>query len=56
MANTLGIYLDYNSTTLIDSSVVDVMLPFLHDNLANLNSSHHFGQSINEKVKQTRNK
>jgi cysteine desulfurase len=30
------------------------MLPFLKDNFANPSSSHHFGQSINEKVKQAR--
>ena len=47
-------YLDYNSTTPIDPRVLDVMLPFLKDNFANPSSSHHFGQSINEKVKQAR--
>ena len=30
------------------------MLPFLKDNFANPSSTHHFGQSINEKVKQAR--
>jgi len=29
-------------------------LPFLKDNFANSSSTHHFGQSINEKVKQAR--
>lgn len=47
-------YLDYNSTTPIDPRVLDAMLPFLKDNFANASSSHHFGQSINEKVKQAR--
>jgi cysteine desulfurase len=47
-------YLDYNSTTPIDPRVLDAMLPFLNDNFANPNSTHHFGQSINEKVKQAR--
>lgn len=47
-------YLDYNSTTPIDPRVLDAMLPFLKDNFANSSSSHHFGQSINEKVKQVR--
>jgi len=47
-------YLDYNSTTPIDSSVLEAMLPFLKDNFANSSSTHHFGQSINEKVKQAR--
>lgn len=47
-------YLDYNSTTPIDPRVLDAMLPFLKDNFANPSSTHHFGQSINEKVKQAR--
>jgi cysteine desulfurase len=49
-----NIYLDYNSTTPIDPSVLEAMLPFLKDKFANASSSHHFGQSINEKVKQAR--
>jgi cysteine desulfurase len=48
------LYLDYNSTTPIDPRVLDAMLPFLKDNFANSSSTHHFGQSINEKVKQAR--
>lgn len=47
-------YLDYNSTTPIDSRVLDAMLPFLKDNFANPSSTHHFGQTINDKVKQAR--
>jgi cysteine desulfurase len=47
-------YLDYNSTTPIDPRVLEAMLPFLKDNFANANSTHHFGQSINEKIKQAR--
>jgi cysteine desulfurase len=34
--------------------VLDAMLPFLQDNFANPSSTHHFGQSINENVKQAR--
>jgi cysteine desulfurase len=49
-----NIYLDYNSTTPIDPRVLEAMLPFLKDNFANPSSTHHFGQSINEKVKQAR--
>lgn len=49
-----NIYLDYNSTTPIDSRVLDAMLPFLKDNFANSSSTHHFGQSIAGKVKQAR--
>lgn len=52
--NPLNVYLDYNSTTPIDPRVLDAMLPFLKDNFANSSSTHHFGQSINEKVKQAR--
>lgn len=47
-------YLDYNSTTPIDPRVLEVMLPFIKDNFANPSSTHHFGQSINEEVKQAR--
>jgi len=47
-------YFDYNSTTPIDPRVLDAMLPFLKDNFANSSSTHRFGQSINEKVKQAR--
>lgn len=47
-------YLDYNSTTPIDLRVLEAMLPFLKDNFANPSSTHRFGQSINEKVKQAR--
>lgn len=47
-------YLDYNATTPIDPKVLEAMLPFLKDNFANPSSTHHFGQSINEKVKQAR--
>src|SRR5690606_39072643 len=43
-----------NSTTPIDPRVLEAMLPFLKDNFANSSSTHHFGQSINEKVKQAR--
>jgi cysteine desulfurase len=51
---TITTYLDYNSTTPIDPRVLEAMLPFLKDNFANPSSTHHFGQSINEKVKEAR--
>lgn len=55
MSNTNSyIYLDNNSTTAIDPRVLDAMLPFFKDNFANSSSTHHFGQSINDKVKQAR--
>jgi cysteine desulfurase len=34
--------------------VLEAMLPFLKDNFANSSSAHHFGQTINESVKQAR--
>lgn len=48
------LYLDYNSTTPIDPRVLEAMLPYLQENFANPSSNHHFGQSINEKVKRAR--
>lgn len=47
-------YLDYNATTPIDPRALDAMLPFLKENFANPSSTHSFGKSINEKVKQAR--
>lgn len=55
MTNSKSIsYLDNNSTTPIDPRVLEAMLPFLKDSFANASSTHHFGQEINEKVKQAR--
>jgi len=48
------IYLDYNSTTQIDSRVLDAMMPFLKEDFANPSSTHHFGQKIFEKIKKAR--
>ena len=48
------LYLDYNSTTPIDSSVLDEMLPYLKQNFANSSSSHHFGKEINKRVNESR--
>lgn len=47
-------YLDYNATTPIDPRVLNAMMPFLKENFANPSSTHSFGKSINEKVKQAR--
>ncbi len=52
--NNKNIYVDYNSTTPIDSRVLDAMLPFLKENFGNSSSTHHFGQIINKSVKQAR--
>jgi len=48
------IYLDNNATTPLDKRVLDTMLPFLTDNFANASSTHHFGISANEAVKNAR--
>lgn len=47
-------YLDYNATTPIDPRVLNAMMPFLKENFANPSSTHSFGKSINENVKQAR--
>lgn len=48
------IYLDNNATTPIDKRVLEAMLPFLKENYANPSSTHHFGLSANEAVKNAR--
>jgi cysteine desulfurase len=48
------IYLDNNATTPIDKRVLDAMLPFLTENFANANSTHHFGFTASEAVKKAR--
>lgn len=48
------IYLDNNATTRLDPRVLDTMMPFLTDNFANAASTHPFGVSASEAVKQSR--
>lgn len=48
------LYFDNNATTPIDERVLEVMLPFLKENFANASSTHHFGVSANEAVKNAR--
>jgi cysteine desulfurase len=48
------IYFDYNATTPVDNRVLNAMLPFLTDNFANASSTHHFGLTVNEVVKEGR--
>lgn len=48
------LYLDYNSTTPIDTRVLEVMLPYLKDKFANSNSTYIFGKIINEEINQAR--
>lgn len=54
MENKELIYFDNNATTPIDPRVLGAMLPFLTDNFANASSTHHFGISANEAVKNAR--
>ena len=55
MLNNIYIsYLGYNSTAPIDPIALEALLSFLKYNFANPSSTHHFGQSINEKVKEAR--
>jgi cysteine desulfurase len=44
------IYLDNNSTTKLDSRVLEAMMPYLTDQYANASSSHHFGKSVKKAV------
>jgi cysteine desulfurase len=51
----LPIYLDYNSTTPVDSRVLEKMLPFFSENFGNSASrSHLFGWKAQEAVENTR--
>ncbi len=48
------IYLDNNSSTPIDSRVLESMMPYLKDNFANANSSHYLGGYAATAVRQAR--
>ena len=48
------IYLDNNSTTRVDDRVIDKMLPLLKESYANASSSHHFGKTVNQLIKDAR--
>lgn len=48
------IYLDNNATTPIDPRVLEEMMPFLTHNFANAASTHRFGVSAHEAVKNAR--
>lgn len=48
------IFLDNNSTTKIDSRVLEAMMPYLTDDFANASSTHAFGLKENEAVKKSR--
>jgi cysteine desulfurase len=48
------IYLDNNATTPLDPRVLEAMMPFLTHNYANAASTHQFGISAHEAVKEAR--
>jgi cysteine desulfurase len=48
------IYLDNNSTTKVDDRVIDKMIPLLKELYANASSSHYFGKTINQLIKDSR--
>ncbi len=50
----MGIYLDYNATTPIDSQVANFMQPFLHEYYGNPSSSHSFGTNAKKAVENAR--
>jgi cysteine desulfurase len=54
MVNRDFIFLDYNSTTPVDERVLDKMLPYFNLSFANPSSTHYFGLTINEEIKQAR--
>src|SRR5690606_12185979 len=54
MPNKQIIYLDNNATTPIDKRVLEAMMPFLTHEFANANSTHQFGVSVYEAVKNAR--
>ncbi len=52
--NKQVIYFDNNSTTQIDSRVLDSMMPFLTTEYGNANSTHYFGIIASEAIKKAR--
>jgi cysteine desulfurase len=48
------IYLDNNSTTKVDDRVIDKMMPFFNELYGNPSSSHNFGKTINQLIKNSR--
>ena len=49
-----GIYLDNNATTMVDPSVVDLMLPYFTEQFGNPSSIHSFGDQVGRAVKKAR--
>ncbi len=52
----MEVYLDYNSTTPLDSRVFEAMKPYLTENFANASSFHQRGQAARHGIEQAREK
>jgi cysteine desulfurase len=50
------VYLDNNATSCVDSSVIDIMTPFLGEQYGNASSIHSFGQKARAAVEEGRSK
>jgi len=48
------IYLDNNATTMVDTEIVDVMLPFFSEQFGNPSSLHSFGNKVGIAIKKAR--
>ncbi len=49
-----AIYFDYQSTTPVDSRVLQKMLPYFSEKFANASSAHEFGLSVDDDVEEAR--
>ncbi len=49
-----GIYLDNNATTMVDPTVVEVMLPYFSEQFGNPSSLHQFGNKVGMALKKAR--
>lgn len=56
MQNNSSVFLDYASTTPVDSRVVDVMLPYFDQEFGNSSSIHKFGQRAENALENSRRK
>jgi cysteine desulfurase len=49
-----GIYLDNNATTIVDSEVLDAMMPYFTELYGNPSSMHMFGERVGHSIKKAR--
>jgi cysteine desulfurase len=54
MLNNSSIFLDYASTTPVDSRVIDVMLPYFNQSYGNSSSIHRMGQRAENALEESR--